>query len=146
MYIHTVVSITRARRSEINETQAQKKKEVSRRKKEEKKRERRKDGRYKNVEVAPRCSRRGRFSRSRSTNVNCPRPTRFHGFQFCRRWSPSATFFPQPFFNPSFSPLPSLGPYLIRGSLIRTRGREWAAKDPFLSLFAASPRLDPFPS
>lgn len=42
MYIHTVVSITRARRSEINETQAQKKKEVSRRKKEEKKRERRK--------------------------------------------------------------------------------------------------------
>lgn len=41
MYIHTVVSITRARRSEINETQAQKKKEVSRRKR---RRERKKRG------------------------------------------------------------------------------------------------------
>lgn len=49
------------------------------------------------------------------------------------------------FLRPVPQPLPSssLGSYLIRGSLIRTRGREWAAKDPFLSLSAA---LDLFPS
>lgn len=44
----------------------------------------------------------------------------------------SRTFFPRPFF-PSASLRPSpfffLASYLIRGSLIRTRGREWAAKN-----------------
>ena len=37
-----------------------------------------------------------------------PRPTRFHGFQFCRRWS-LATFFPQHFFTVSL-PLLSIVP------------------------------------
>lgn len=55
------------------------------------------------MEVAPRCSPRTKrpiLTRS-LLHERESRPTRFHGFQFCRRWS--ATFFPQPFFNPSLS-------------------------------------------
>lgn len=49
-----------------------------------------------------------------------PRPPRFFRNLSSTRPSPS-----------------SPASYLIRGSLIRTRGREWAAKDPLLSFFAA---------
>lgn len=82
------------------------------------------------VEVAPRHSAVVNFVRPPGA-----RPTRFHGFQFARVWRP----LPRPFFPPTFSLirilpgrpsscLPSqvvlvVAPCLIRGSLIRARGR-----------------------
>lgn len=62
-----------------------------------------------------------------TSNTWIPRPTHFHGFQFCRRWSPTRFFRGRLSFT--LAPFRGVACYLIRGSLIRARGREWTAKD-----------------
>lgn len=97
--------------------------------------------RWGHVEVAPRHSAVVNFAR---------RPTRFHGFRFARRGSrgdrPYRAFLPRlPNPRPSslFADLTDplarrlphfVAPYLIRGSLIRTRGRALSAPSLFISL------------
>lgn len=72
--------------------------------------------------------------RGRQFRTVALRPTRFHAFQFARvRWSLPRLFSPNPFSEPSSTCpsssrfLYSVVPYLIRGPLIRTRGRARSA-------------------